>query len=107
MATSNTKCNMIFKSNLFLFLCLFYFVINQGFAQENDFLVGQSGDTIFIKPIPDAEITENVETAYEKIKNVESRLEPDDELATFDSLYANAHIKLDSLRNVIISKKKF
>ena len=92
---------------LFLFLFLFNFIINQSFAQVNDILVSPLGDTIVIKPIPDSEITRNVETAYDKIKNIESRLEPGPKLIKFDSLYSNALGRLDSLRGVIINKQSF
>jgi len=95
--------------NTFLLFSLLFYLNFLGIAQDNKavFLVSPDGDTTFINPIPDTEITNTIESTYSKIKSIEVNLEPDTELDKFDSIYKHAHIELDSLKKVILTTREF
>jgi len=89
-----------------LLFLLFIFPLTTVLGQGTDpiYLVSPTGDTILVKAIPLSVITDSIEKAFDKIKNIENDLLPDPELADFDSLYNLAFHRLETEKTKILDK---
>ncbi len=73
----------------FALLVIFTFMILVSFSQQGNIRISPEGDSVFIQPIPLAEIPNRIENSTSRIKKIEGRLSPSGDLAVFDSIYEN------------------